>query len=432
VNDGRTKIFVFAALLVLVSSLAIGGGYDNIKDKDAKTRTSQSIYGQLELFADAISLVKSDYVDEVESKTLVYGAMKGMLSSLDDYSAFMEPDEFNEIKEEAKGEFGGIGIEISYKEGIPTVITPIVGTPAEAAGIQPGDKIVKIDGKSTKDMTLNDAIKKLRGNPGTPVTITVWREKDRKVLDVPVKRAMIKIRSIRKAEFAEDKIGYIKLVEFQENTPRDLEEALKKLESQGMTALILDLRYNPGGLLEVAVDVAEKFIPKDKVVVSLKSRNAEQNTVFKSSGKLLHPDYPLVVMVNEGSASASEIVAGAVQDNSRGIVLGQKTFGKASVQSVIPMKDGSALRLTSALYYTPSGKLIRNQGILPDVVVEQEEPKAKNKTESEEIFEKVEKNRKGAVKEEAVSDKKDERDNQLGMAVNLIKAMRICGPKESH
>lgn len=429
-NDRRTKIFIFAVLLLLVSSLAIGGGYDNIVDKDAKIRTKESIYGQLELFADAISLIKSDYVDEVESKKLIYGAMKGMLSSLDDYSAFMEPDEFNEIRDEAKGEFGGIGIEISYKEGIPTVITPIIGSPAEAAGIQPGDRIVKIDGKSTKDMTLNDAIKKLRGNPGTSVTITVWMEKDQKVLDLPIKRAIIKIRSIRKTEFIEDKIGYIKLVEFQENTPRDLEEALKKLESQGMAALILDLRYNPGGLLEVAVDVAEKFIPKDKVVVTLKSRNAEQNMVFKSSGKLAHPDYPLVVMVNEGSASASEIVAGAIQDNKRGIVLGQKTFGKAAVQSVIPLKDGSALKLTSALYYTPSGKLIRNQGILPDVVVEREESRAKKKTESDEIFEKVEKNRKDPVKEEALSDKKDERDNQLEIAVNVIKAMRIYRPVE--
>lgn len=416
-NDRRTKIFIFAALLVLVSSLAIGGGYDTAKEKEAKAKAKakESLYGQLELFANAISLIKSDYVDEVESNKLIYGAMKGMLASLDDYSSFMEPEEFSEIKEEAKGEFGGIGIEISFKEGIPTVITPIVGTPAEAAGIQPGDRIVKIDGKSTKDMTLNDAIKQLRGNPGTSVTITVWREKDQKVLDLPVKRAIIKIRSIRKADLIEDKIGYIKLVEFQENTPRDLEEALKKLEAQGMSALILDLRYNPGGLLDVAVDVAEKFLPKDKVVVSLKSRNAEQNTAFKSSGKSPHPDYPLVVMVNEGSASASEIVAGAIQDNKRGIILGQKSFGKASVQSVIPMKDGSALRITSALYYTPSGKLIRSQGILPDVVVEREEGKAKKKTETEEIFEKVEKNRKA-----------EERDNQLEMAVNVIKAMKIC------
>ncbi|MFH0764453.1 MAG: S41 family peptidase [Candidatus Omnitrophota bacterium] len=430
-NDRRTKVFIFAALLVLVSPLALSGGSDNTKDKNVKVKTKENLYGQLELFADAVSLVKSDYVDEVESKKLMYGAMNGMLSSLDDYSAFMEPDEFKEIKEEAKGEFGGIGIEISYKDGIPAVITPIVGTPAERAGIQPGDRIVKIDGKSTRDIALNDAVKILRGPPGTSVTITVWREKDQLVLDIPIRRAMIKIRSIRKAEFIEDKIGYIKLVEFQENTPRDLEEALKKLESRGMTALILDLRYNPGGLLDVAVDVAEKFIPKDKIIVSLKSRNAEQNAVFKSSGKLCHPDYPLVVMVNEGSASASEIVAGAIQDNSRGIVLGRKTFGKASVQSVIPMKDGSALRLTSALYYTPSGKLIRSLGISPDVVVERENLTAKKKAGPEEIFEKAEKNRKGAVKrEEDLSDEKDERDNQLEMAVNLIKAMSIYKSKE--
>lgn len=415
INNRRIKVFIFAALLILISSLAISGGYEKEKDKDNKTKLKESLYGELELFADAVSLVRSDYVDEVDSKKLVYGAMKGMLSSLDDYSAFMEPDEFNEIKVETKGEFGGVGIEISYKEGIPIVVTPIVDAPAEAAGVKPGDRIVKIDGKITRDMTLNDAIKLLRGNPGTSVTITVWREKDQKILDIPIKRAIIKIHSIKKAEFIEDKVGYIKLVEFQENTPRDLEEALKKLESKGMTALVLDLRYNPGGLLDVAVNVAEKFIPKDKILVSLKSRNAGQNTVFKSSGKSVHPDYPLVVLVNGGSASASEIVAGAVQDNKRGVVLGEKTFGKASVQSVIPLKDGSALRLTSALYYTPSGKLIRNQGIAPDVVVEPEEPPAKKKTESEEIFEKVEE-RQGM---------REEKDSQLDMAVNLIKAMRI-------
>lgn len=423
-NYKRMKVFIFAGLLILISSLAIGGGYD--KDRDNKTKLKESLYGQLELFADAISLIRSDYVDEVDSKKLVYGAMKGMLSSLDDYSAFMDADEFNEIKLETKGEFGGVGIEISYKDGIPTVITPMADTPAEAAGIKPGDKIVKIDSKITRGMTLNDAVKKLRGNPGTLVTITVWREKDQKVLDIPIKRAIIKIHSIKKAEFIEDKIGYIKLVEFQENTPRDLEEALKKLESQGMTALVLDLRYNPGGLLDKAVDVAEKFIPKDKVLVSLKSRNAGQNIVFKSSGKSLHPDYPLVVMVNGGSASASEIVAGAVQDNKRGIVLGEKSFGKASVQSVIPLKDGSALRLTSALYYTPGGKLIRNQGIVPDVVVEPEEPDANEKADPEEIFQNLEdKQEARGIKEKPVSGKKAKKDNQLDMAVNLIKAMNI-------
>ncbi|MFA6610521.1 MAG: S41 family peptidase, partial [Candidatus Omnitrophota bacterium] len=272
-------------------------------------------------------------------------------------------------------------------------------------------------------------IKKLRGKAGTPVKLTIWRDKEEKILDVAIKRAIIKLHSIKKSEFIEGKIGYIRLVEFQENTPKDLEEALVKLESQGLDALILDLRYNPGGLLDCAVDVSEKFLTKDKVIVSIKSRDPAQNMVFKSSGKFLHPDYPLIVMVNEGSASASEIVAGAVQDNKRGIVLGTKTFGKASVQSVISLKDGSALRITSALYYTPSGKLIKGLGIIPDVVVEREEIKTsenkdENKSEGEDIFEKAEakssKSVNGPGKEEKIV-----MDNQLNMAVSLIKAMKI-------
>ena len=419
------RIAVFILLLAVLSSTAVGG-YEKGKDK---AKGKDDIYSQLELFADTISLIRSDYVEDVDSKKLIYGALRGMVSSLDDYSQFMDPEEFNEIKVETKGEFGGIGIEISSRDGILTVVTPIVGTPAEAAGVKPGDKIVKIDGVITKNMTLNDSIKKLRGKPGTPVTLTVWREKEDKVLDIPIKRAIIKLHSIKKSELIEDKVGYIRLVEFQENTPRDLEAALKKLESQGMDALILDLRYNPGGLLDGAVDVSERFLAKDKVIVSIKSRNPEENMVFKSSGKFLHPDYPLIILVNEGSASASEIVAGAVQDNKRGIVLGTKTFGKASVQSVIPLKDGSALRITSALYYTPSGKLIKGLGIVPDVMVEIEEMKTgkgkgEDKIDAEDIFEKAEMKSQKIVKE---SDKgeKTARDNQLKMAINLIKAMKI-------
>lgn len=419
------KIAAFILLLAVLSSTAVGG-YEKGKDK---AKGKDDIYSQLELFADAISLIRSDYVEDVDSKKLIYGAMRGMVSSLDDYSQFMDPEEFNEIKVETKGEFGGIGIEISSRDGILTIITPIVGTPAEAAGIKPGDKIIKIDGVIAKNMSLNDSIKKLRGKAGTLVKLTIWREKEEKVLDVAIKRAIIKIHSIKKSELIEDKIGYIRLVEFQENTPRDLEEALGKLESQGLDALILDLRYNPGGLLEGAVDVSERFIAGDKVIVSIKSRDPGQSMVFKSSGKFLHPDYPLIILVNEGSASASEIVAGAVQDNKRGIVLGTKTFGKASVQSVISLKDGSALRITSALYYTPSGKLIKGLGIMPDVVVEREEMKTgkgkdEDKDEREEIFEKAETKSVKFVKEPG-KEEKDARDNQLNMAVSLIKAMKI-------
>jgi len=423
----RVKILIFAALLVLISSMAIGG-YE--KDKPRKPgESADKLYREVELFADALTTVRSQYVDEIDSKKLIYGAMRGMLASLDDFSAFLEPDEYDEIKMETKGEFGGVGIEVSCRDGIITVVTPIVGTPAESAGIKPNDKIVKIDGVTMKDVTLSDAVKKLRGKPGETVTLTIWRESTDKILDIKIKRALIKIRSIKRSELIQDKIGYIKLVEFQEKTARDLDEAIKKLESQGMNALVLDLRNNPGGLLDGAVDVSERFLAKDKMIVSLKSRNPGENLEFKSSGKFTRADYPLVIMVNEGSASASEIVAGAVQDNKRGVVLGEKTFGKASVQSVIPLRDGSALKITSASYYTPSGKLIRNQGINPDVVVALEEPKTDKEYNSEEIFEKAEP--KGNIEDKnltAIDLMKN--DKQLAMAVDLIKAIKIYKESE--
>lgn len=416
----RLKILFLAALLILIAGFALGGFEKGAPDK---SKSKDNIYNQVELFADAVSVIRSDYVDEADSKKLIYGAMKGMLSSLDDFSQFMEPDEFNEIKAETKGEFGGVGIEISLKDGILTVITPLVGTPAEEAGVKPGDKIVKIDDKVTKNITLQEAVKKMRGKPGTMVKLTIWREKERKILEIPIKRDTIKIKSIRRAELIADKIGYIKLVEFQEKTTRDLEEALKRLESQGMDSLILDLRNNPGGLLDGAVEVSEQFILKDKMIVFIKSRNKEQNMEFKSSGKYTHPDYPVIVMVNEGSASASEIVAGAIQDNKRGIILGEKTYGKASVQTVIPLKDGSALRLTTALYYTPSGKLIKGEGIIPDVVVEKEG--AVKKSEDVDAFEKLEESEAPPSKKTDKEQRGAEKDNQLEMAINLMKTIKI-------
>ena len=426
----KLKIIILLALVVLTASIGICG---HDKDNKSAPKTKTNLYDQVELFADAISILRSDYVEEVDSQKLIYGAMKGMLSSLDDYSQFLEPEEFNEMKVETKGEFGGIGVEVSMRDGVLTVIAPIAGTPAESSGVEAGDKIVKLDGVTTKDISLHDAVKKMRGKPGTELIMTVWRDKDEKILDIKIKRAIIKVKSIKKCEFIDGKIGYIKLVEFQENTARDLEEALKKLESQGMTALILDLRNNPGGLLDGAVDVCEKFLVKDKAIVSVKGRTGGQNMEFKSSGKYPHPDYPMIVMANEGSASASEIVAGAIQDNKRGIVLGAKTFGKASVQTVIPLKDGSAVRFTIAYYYTPSGKLIKSQGIIPDVVVERKGDKDK-KPVSEEVFEKVEAKedfvKKAPLPKEPVSKKPvkaedAKKDNQLEEAVKVIKTDKI-------
>ena len=233
----------------------------------------------------------------------------------------------------------------------------------------------------------------------------------------------MKIDSIKDAKFIDGKIGYIRLIEFQNNTIHDLDDALKNLESKGMDSLILDLRNNPGGVLEGAVGVSERFLPKDKVIVSIKARLPEDSAIFKSSGKFTHSNYPIIILVNEGSASAAEIVSGAVQDNRRGLIMGEKTYGKASVQTVVPMKDGSALRLTTAAYLTPSGRLIKNEGIMPDVVVKSEEVKSEKGEDIEDVFEEVKGNK--PIKEAAPTKEAIEKDSQLNAAVNLMKAIKI-------
>jgi len=422
----KKRIMLLMAALVVVSFASVAVCAIE-KSKSEKKNPKEDLYSQVELFSDAIGVIRDGYVDDVDPKKLIYGALKGMLGSLDDYSQFMEPDEYNEIKVETKGEFGGVGIEISGRKGILTVIAPIAGTPAEAAGLEPQDKILKIDGEITKDMSLSDSVKKMRGKPGTTVVLTIWREKEDKIFDVPIKRAIIKIKSIKNAVILEPGIGYIRLAEFQQNTPAELENALKGLEKDKMDALVFDLRNNPGGLLDVAVDVAEKFLPKDTVIVSIKSKDPAKDVVFKSRIKNGRIGFPMVVLVNEGSASASEIVAGAIQDNKRGLVVGQKTYGKASVQTVMGLKDGSALRLTTASYLTPDGNIIRDHGIIPDIVVEKEAGKP---AVEEDLFEKLEKKEK--IDKELKKDKapaeieeKVERDSQLDRAVDILKALKI-------
>jgi carboxyl-terminal processing protease len=339
----------------------------------------------------------------------------------------MDPDTYNEMKVETEGEFGGIGIEITIKDDLLTIITPIEDTPAFKAGLKAGDKIVKIDGAITKDLTLIEAVKKLRGKPGTDVTVTILRESEKKLLDFTIARSIIKIDSIKKAEMVEESIGYIKLVEFQENTPRELSEVLKKLEAQNLKGLILDLRNNPGGLLDVAVDVAGKFLGEGKLVVSTRGRVEGQNIEFKSKNKNNHLDYPLVVLINSGSASASEIVAGAIQDHKRGIIIGTKSFGKGSVQTVIPMSDGSALRLTTSKYFTPKGRSIHGEGIAPDIVVEYEEQSKKEKEVEDkmDVFDKLLEKPEKAEEEKIKEQKKKEFDNQLSTAIDVVKGIII-------
>lgn len=388
----------------------------------SKKPDTGSLYEQIELFTDAVTYIRINYVDEVSAKDLIYGALKGMLASLDPHSQFMNPDSYKEIREETKGEFGGLGIEISIRDGLLTIISPLEDTPAYKAGIKAGDRIVKIDNVSTKNSTLVDAVKKLRGKPGTEVTLMILRESEGRIFDLKITRSIIKLDSVKEAVILEDNIGYVRLSEFQERTSRDLLKEIERLKKEGMEGFVLDLRNNPGGLLEAAVEVANIFLLKDKDIVVIRGRTKDQEITYKAKG-MPYTDFPIVVMVNGGSASASEIVAGALQDNKRSIVLGTKTFGKGSVQTVIPLKDKSALRLTTAKYFTPSGRAIREEGIVPDVVVEYRAlpvEDTKNK-KTEEVFEKLEETPK----------KKKDYDNQLLRAMDLLKGIRAYGRLET-
>lgn len=330
-----------------------------------------------ELFTRVLERVKSDYVDgdKLTYQELIYGALRGMLNSLDPHSEFMEPVKYDELKKDTEGTFGGVGIVIGLRDNMLTVIAPMEDTPGWKAGIMTGDRIIRIDGKSTERLTLNDAVKKLRGTPGTDVTITTFRPSTGVTRDIKITRAEIKVDTVKdingKREFplGEDKIGYVRLSQFGEQTATELEEALKKLEAQGLQGLILDLRGNPGGLLEQAAKVAEKFVPKGTVIVSTEGPAPPKKQEYRSTGRDFHPNLPMVVLVNGGSASASEIVAGCLQDLKRAIILGEQTFGKGSVQSIQPLPDGSAVRLTTAKYYTPSHKVIHEKGITPDILV---------------------------------------------------------------
>jgi carboxyl-terminal processing protease len=340
----------------------------------------------------------------------------------------MDPDTYNELKVDTEGKFGGLGIEITSRDGLLTVVTPLEDTPAWKAGIKAQDRIVKINNELTRDMTLTDAVKRLRGKPGDPVNITVLRESENKLLDFKIVRDTIKIVDIKEARILEDGIGYMRLVEFRENTARNFSNAFNKLNKQGMRAFILDLRNNPGGLLDDAVKVAENFIKKGGMIVYTKSKNGQQNLEFIAGGNKPELDLPMVVMINAGSASGSEIVAGALQDYKRAIIVGTKSFGKGSVQTVIPLSDGSALRLTTSRYFTPLGRSIHEKGIEPDIVVEEAriEPVAvdvQQPLNSKEIFDKIEKN-KGGKEDKDKADAFDYKsDRQINSAIDALKAV---------
>jgi carboxyl-terminal processing protease len=421
------KIFIFVCVvffLVALTGLAISG-----MDRSKKNET----YKELDLFADALAFIQMQYADDTIPKDLIYGAMAGMLDRLDPHSQFLTPEEYDELKVETEGRFGGIGIEITVKDRLVTVITPIEGTPAWEAGLKPNDRIVKIDDIVIKNFTLNEAVKKLRGKPGTEVNVVIWREKENKLHSYKIKRAIIAIKDIKEAKMLEDHIAYLKLVEFREDTPQELDRALKDLKKQGMDSLVLDLRNNPGGLLDMAIATSEMFLPKGAFIVSIKGRDVKQNADHKANLKTPYVDIPLVLLVNEGSASGSEIVAGALQDNQRAIILGARTFGKGSVQTVFPLRDGSALKLTTSRYFTPKGTSIHDKGIAPDIIVESKEPVNVAKgAESEEkakaldmIFEGVEDKKLKSEPALQLLEELHISDPALARAVEILKSLKI-------
>ncbi len=425
----RSLTYTLVVTLLLVN-LAIGA---RMYLSSAAAAEKDSVYPNLELFSYVMERVRKDYVDgkDLTYQDLVYGALKGMVGTLDPHSEFLDPDRYRELQGDTQGTFGGLGIVVQMRDNFVTVVTPIEDTPGFKAGILSGDRIIRIDGRSTEKMSLQDAVKNLRGEPGSQVSLTIQRpstgeEKEHRLTRAVINVDMAKdINGRKEFPLGENKIGYVRLTQFGEKTSEELETALRKLKAQGMEALVLDLRWNPGGLLDQAVEVCEKFLPRRQLVVTTEGRNPGQSSVRQVTGRNgAYRNLPVVVLVNLGSASASEIVAGALQDCAalglcKAIIVGEKTFGKGSVQSILPLQDGSALRLTTAKYYTPSHKVIHEEGITPDIIV--------TMTDEEESIARLRLTPGGV---ESLDDRERERvatvrDPQLDRAMDVLKGIMI-------
>ena len=360
-QNPRRRRWVLAPMVMvaLVLGVLLGKGWE-------RTGHATETYEELKTFSEVLTQVQKSYVDETKAKDLVQGAIRGMLSTLDPHSAYMTPEMYKEMQVETKGEFGGVGIQIGVKENRLAVIAPIEGTPAHRAGVKAGDFITKVNDETTKDLTLMDAVQKMRGPKGSKVNLTIQREGTSDPLQFTLVRDTIKIESVKSKVL--DNIGYVRLTQFQESTGRDLSKVLKQFKDLKLQSTILDLRNNPGGLLTASVEVSEQFLPGGKLVVYTKGRESKKDE-WIAKGKDQMDDSPMIILINEGSASASEIVAGALQDYGRAVIVGTTSFGKGSVQTILPLGDGSGLRLTTAKYYTPKGRSIQSTGITPDIVV---------------------------------------------------------------
>lgn len=355
----RTLLLVILTALVVTMATSVYGDF-----------SKDSTYEKLRLFSDVLEEIERNYVEEVDSSDLIEKAIRGMVKELDPHSAFLSPDAFEGLQEETRGEFGGIGIQISMRDEGITVVSPIDGTPAFRAGIQANDVIVRVDGESTRDMMLHEAVKLMRGEPGTEVTIAVSRKGVDEPIEFELERGIIPVDSVRYATPAPG-YGYLWITNFREKTTDEVREALAELkaENDGLKGLILDLRDNPGGLLSQSVSVSDLFLEQGDIV-SIRGRDDKKMDHYRAGEEDEKYDFPIVVLINSGSASAAEIVAGALQDNQRALVIGTKSFGKGSVQSVRPLRDGYALKYTIANYYTPSGVSIQEKGIHPDLTVQ--------------------------------------------------------------
>ncbi|MFZ5595003.1 MAG: S41 family peptidase [Pseudomonadota bacterium] len=364
----NTRNFVILGLgLVLGVSINVGHSVFAERDKPAASLPLDD----LRAFTEVMNKIKTDYVEPVEDKTLLQNAIRGMLSGLDPHSAYLDKEAFKDLQVSTTGEFGGLGIEVGMEDGAVKVISPIDDTPAQQAGIQAGDLIIRIDDTPVKGMTLSDAVSRMRGKPGTEITLTIAREGAEKLLKITLKRAVIKVSSV-KGRTLEPGYGYLRISQFQANTGDNLAQFITKLKQESgdnMKGLVLDLRNNPGGVLNASVAVSDAFLDKGLIVYT-DGRVKDSQQKFRATPGDILKGAPIVVLINGGSASASEIVAGALQDHKRAIVMGSKSFGKGSVQTVIPMDEGSALKLTTARYYTPSGRSIQAEGITPDIALE--------------------------------------------------------------
>jgi len=407
-SKSSITLFVFA---LLVGNLLVGAKIYNSDDSQEKR---EEAFQQLDLFTTVLEQVREYYVDEDKTnyETLIQGSLEGMLSSLDPHSQFMDEKSYSDMKDDTQGQFGGIGVVISVKDGILTVVSPMEGTPGWRAGLAPGDKIIEIDGKSTEGVLLQDAVTLLRGVPGTTVKIKVVRPDTSEINDHVIMRSRINVSSVKNTHMLNEKIGYTRITSFDRKTGELLQTALEELIGQGMQGLVLDLRNNPGGLLNAAIEVSQKFLEKRDLVVFTQGRDETSRKTYKARGVYHYDNFHIAILVNGGSASASEIVAGALQDHERAILVGERTFGKGSVQSVLPLEDGSALRLTTAKYYTPSERVIHNHGIAPNVHVPMDSDRLRQ------IFQ-----RRAQLNDAGEADATIAEDIQLSRAMELLDAV---------